>query len=233
MISGGAPVADGEGRQEELEQVRAEIVERRDIGHRRDHAEPSHEQEDHDHGEPERRHAEPGQGEEAQDVVDRPVLANRADHAGRHAEQDREAERQHRQLERHGQARLDDLPGGQVVAVGLAEIAAQEIAQPDGVLDGDGLVEPQLDLQALLVRLVDVPRRLEDDVGDIAGRQAHEEEDEHRHAQQGEPGDHEPLDDVGAHGKAPSLGRPVATCRARRPDGETRCRSSSRARSSP
>ena len=44
-----------------------------------------------------------GQDEHAQRVVERAVLAHRADHAERHAEQHREDHGQHGQLQRHRQ----------------------------------------------------------------------------------------------------------------------------------
>ena len=77
----------------------------------------------------------PGQAHDPEDVVEPGILADGADHAGRHAQEHRDHDRQAGQLERHRQEGLDELPRRQLVPVGLSEVAGHDLPEPLEVLD--------------------------------------------------------------------------------------------------
>ena len=128
--------------------------------------------------------------------VDPGIAVNRRENAERQGDQQREQKREPGQLGRQRQA-LDDQRGDlSPLAVGAAQIAAEQIADPQAVLRQQRLVQPVCGSDIGQVLLADAlpadhdPRR-------IAGNEAdHEEDDrgdeEHERDERHEPGQDQP-----------------------------------------
>ena len=103
-----------------------------------------------EHGpQPEHGHGEEQEGEEGGDVVERPVLAHRANHSHGHAEDHRDhGGRYHQpQGDRYGFAQQrGDRPA---VVGGGAHVPGEEVAEPAAVALDEGLVEAQAGFEAV------------------------------------------------------------------------------------
>ena len=150
----------------------------------RDRAELGHERHQDQQPEPERRHRQPAQTHHAQQIIEPGVLLDRADHPERDPEQDRERQCQRRELRRDRDARHDLLERRPLRHVGIAEVAVQQPADPVEVLQVDRQVEAELLLDVELVLRVDHARGAEQDVGDVAGDEPQQHENDHRDPEQ-------------------------------------------------
>ena len=63
--------------------------------------------------------------------------------------------------------------------IGIAKIAMQEAADPMRVLHGDRPVETEFALDLRLLRRIDHAGGVEQDIGDVAGHQPQQHEDDH------------------------------------------------------
>ena len=184
----------GDRQQSHLLQEAARLV-----GIDRDGAEPVHRRHQHQEAEPERRQRQAAEADDAQRVVEAGVLAHRADDAERHADQHRDDQRHAGELGADRDARRDLLDRRPLRDVGEAQIAARQAADPLAVLLDDRQVEAELlgDL-GLLLGIGDAGG-IDQDVGDVARHQPQHDEDQHRHAEQGERHQQQASDEVGAH----------------------------------
>ncbi len=137
--------------------------------------------------------------EDAGGVVDRLVLVHRRQDAQANADEHDRDDAQQRQLGGRRQVLQQGIRHGLVAAVGEAEVALHNPADPAGVLHRDGIIEAvQLD-QGLDVRR---PLRL---IGEVerqalVGRhQRHHGEDQQRHAEQDDRKLEQASGDVGEH----------------------------------
>ena len=134
--------------------------------------------------EPECRHRQSAQAHHAQEIIEPGVLLDRADHPERNPEQDRERQRQRRELGGDRDARQDLVERRPLRHVGIAEVAVQQPADPDRVLHRNRLVEAELALDLGLLGRIDQAGGVEQDVGDVAGNQAEQRENDHRDPEQ-------------------------------------------------
>ena len=110
----------------------------------RDGAEPVHERHQDQQAEPERRQRQPAQADHAQHIVERRVLPHRADHAQRHADDDREEQRQSGQPRGDRDARRDLVQHRLFRDIGIAEIAVEQPVDPLHVLHRDRLIQAEI-----------------------------------------------------------------------------------------
>ena len=193
----------------ELDEMERQVSGRGHVGDRRDPADPGHQGEDDDHAKPEGGHRQTGQREDPQRVVKSAVLPHRADHPGRNAEKRRDRRRDQGQFHGDGDERLDELPGGQVITVGLAKISADDIRDPPQVLRPDRAIEAELRHDQSFLCLIHVAPGREEDINDVAGGESEQDKDDDRHAEQRQHGDAEAAGDIPAHGSL-RPGRPGA-----------------------
>ena len=141
------------------------------------------------------RHRKAQHREAHHEAVDQRAVAVGGQHAERHGEADGDDQGADRQRQRRLDALGDQLGHGLLEEEALAEIALQDVADPDGELRPDRLVEPELgadvgDLVGGGVVAGDHRRR-------IARRQPQHEEDEDRHHRKnGDDGDQAAGDEV-------------------------------------
>ena len=81
--------------------------------------------------------------------------------------------------------------------VGIAEIAAQQAADPGAYCTGIGLSRPSSASISGLVRRIDHAGGIEQDVDDVAGHDAQQHEDDHRDPEQGQEHQQEAPDQIG------------------------------------
>ena len=182
--------ADGGGRHGVEEQLLPQVFRR--FGVDRNRAEAGDKDHQDEEPEPEGGHRQPGEAEHPQEIIDAGILLDRADHAKRNADRDREDEGHEGEFRRHRNARRDLLDRRLLGDVGIAEIAPGNAADPGKVLDRDRPVQAKLTLDLRLLRRVHHAGRVEEDVDDVAWYDAEEEEDddgdaEERHQHQREP----------------------------------------------
>ena len=152
---------------------------------RRDHRKPAQldgEKEQQDDGRDKGGKGKPGQRGDPHDIIDEAVAPHRRPDAERHAERDAERERDQGQVdgprqnvEHFGEHRLTGDHGD-------APVAAQSIAEEARILQRDGLIEAEPDMQ----RFDRLARGLvaEDELRRIARQDAHDHEDEGEHREQ-------------------------------------------------
>ena len=156
------------------------------------------EQDQHD-AEPEVRDREPAERHAARQVVPDGVPADGGEDTRGDGDQDRDGEGVGRELEgdrellghrpRHRDARAD----------GLAEIAGDGQGDPADVLDGDRVAEPVLRPHLLQAGLVGL--RSGENAGRVPGDQANAGEDDEADDQEGDQGDHAPVNEELEHGR--------------------------------
>ena len=84
------------------------------------------------------------EGEEGDQVVEPGVLADRRDDADGDADEDRQDRRRPDELERHRDAELEVVPHRQLGPGGDAEVAVEDVAEPQEVAGDDGRVEVEV-----------------------------------------------------------------------------------------
>jgi hypothetical protein len=124
---------------------------------------------------------------------------DRADHAERNADRCGEQQRKPGEPRRDRNSRQDFLQRRLLGHIGIAEIAAQQPADPVQILHDDRLIEPEFSLQIGLVGLVDESGGVKQDVDDIAGHDAQQHKDDDRDPEQGHQHQYEAPHDIGKH----------------------------------
>ena len=178
---------------------------------------------------PEARQRQAGKRNEADDIIGPAVLLHRADHAERQPEQHGEEQRQPRELCRDRDARRQLVDRRQFRDVGITQVALHQPADPNPVLLPQRQIEAQLLLQIGLFLRVDETGGVEQDVGDIAGHQAQQDEDDDRHADQCHNHQQQAAYDIGGHGmlarqRASPFHEAAAICPATHPPDASHCR---------
>ena len=150
-----------------------------------------------EHGQPEHGERIEEEGGERRRVVDDAVLANRRDDADEDAEHDRQQRCEQHEPERGGDGVTEE--GGDVLALAvLAEVAAQDAAQPVDVPLEEALVEIQ-PLAASGDQLIDVGVRRLAQVGQRVTGDGDQEEHEERRREQDRDGDQHAASDEEEH----------------------------------
>ena len=147
---------------------------------------------DHEH-----RHREAEHRKAHHDLVDQRALLVGGEHAERHGDRDREDDRGERQRERRLEPARDQFGDGLLEEEEFAEVAAQDVDQPDEELGEDRLVEPEAVADCRDLLGVCVVAR--DDRGRVAGREAQHQEHEHRDDQHHRQGGEQAAQDVAEH----------------------------------
>ena len=180
--------------------------------------------------EPERRQRQAAQADHAQRIIELRALIDRAEHAEGNADRGGEQQRKRGEPGRDRDPRQDFLQRRLFRHVGIAEVAMQQPADPVQILHHQRLVDAELPLQIGLVGGIDEARRVEQDVDDVAGHDAQQEEDDDRNPEQGH--DHQAK---AAHDIAKHVARLLLIVRLYRASGpicpSTRPRNDSRYRS--
>ena len=122
----------------------------------------------------ERGHRDGGKGDRADDPVAPPVRPIGREHARRDRHGKRDRLRQDHQLERHREALHDRVPDVLLVDEGPAPVAGEDAADPFGIADEHGTVEPHLLADRLDLGFGTV--HAGHLVGDVARQDVHEQE---------------------------------------------------------
>src|SRR6266852_1233167 len=153
--------------------------------------------------EPERRQRQAAQADDAQDIIQPGALIDRADDAQRNPDRRGEQQRQAGQPRRDRYSRQDFVERGLFGYIGIAEIAAQQSADPVQILHDDRLIEPEFAFQIGLVGRVDISGGGKQDVDDIAGYDPQQHKDDDRDPEQGHEHQYEAPHDIGKQLAAP------------------------------
>ena len=182
--------------------------------------------------EPERGQRQAGEADDAERVIELGALIDRAEHAEGNADRGGEQQRQRGEPRGDRNARQDLLQRRLLRDVGIAEVAVQQAVDPFQVLDHQRLVDAELAFQIGLVGGIDEARRIEQDVDDIAGHDAQQEEDDDRDPDQGQDHQEQPAHDIAEHVALLPVGRLSLSgggliCPSTRPRNDSRYRSCS------
>ena len=137
------------------------------------------------------------------DVIDPRVLTDRGDDADWQGDGDRDYQRQQAQLERRRQPRFQLGAHAAPAENRSAEVAPDEVGDPVAVLDEDTVVEGVLCFELFADRGINVAEVAEDLVHDIAGQEAHREEDDDGDPKEGGNEEQGPADEVVRHDASP------------------------------
>ena len=166
---------------------------------RRHPAEIEREEQDQHRALPEDRHREAEQRADPRDVVDRPVAPDGGQDPGRDAQDQREEDGEHGELDRDREPLEDQGEDRLPRAPGRPEVASKELAEPATVLDVPGLVEPEEPLELVHHLLAHDRVRADHLLHDGARDEAEHEEDQHGEPEQGQGHGVEADDQVAAH----------------------------------
>ena len=128
---------------------------------------------------------------------------HRADHAERNADRGRKQQRQAGEPRGDRNARQDLVERGLLGHIGIAEVAAEQPADPVQVLHGDRLIEPEFLLQMRLVGRIDIARGIKQDIDDVARHDTQQHKDDDRDPEQGHEHQHDAPHDISKHRTAP------------------------------
>ena len=198
--------AEGDRRQHEVKRTLA--------AEGRQPLKPDRQVQDEQQADPEARHRLAEQSQHLCQTVDPAASVDRRQHTQGHGQEKREDEPGQRQLERCRQPLQQQRHRRRLPLIGLAEVAAERVAQEDDELDRQGPVEPQGLAHRREVLLRSVHRQQQGDR--VAGQALRHEDDQERaeHRHRALP---ETADQVGAHRSAAlseTASRPPGRCPA-------------------
>ncbi len=199
-------VAYGQRRPDELREVGDRVLPQRGEGDRRQPIEEVQQRQDHQHAQPERGHGEPGDGDEADDVVDPGVAQQRRDGAERQRHRHGDEHRQDGELEGELEAQPDLVDDGALRPHRFAEIERDEPDHPVAELGGERLIEAKpgaLALDHVLRDIAAFAAQLELD--DVAGHDAEHDEDQHGNAEQCRQCQQQAMGEIAGHAAAPPI----------------------------
>ena len=125
-------------------------------------------------------------------------------------------DREQGELDRDRQPRHDEGRDRLAGAERPAEVPPEHVPDPPEVLDGQRLVEAELLQHGRALRAAELALRPRDDVDDVAGKEADQEEDQDRDAEDGENGPDRTAGEV-AHPRAAVSGQRAASRGGRSP----------------
>ena len=139
------------------------------------------------------------------EVIEARILPDGADDAERHADQHRKRQGEAPDLGGDRDARQDLADGRPVRHVGIAEIALQKPADPLRILHRQRLIEAEILHDLGLFGRVDKACRIEQDIGDVARREAQHQKNDHRYPEQCQEHQAETPHQIGSHVLLPDL----------------------------
>ena len=128
---------------------------------------------------------------------------HRADDAERNADRGGKQQRQAGEPRGDRNPRQDLVERGLLGHIGIAEIAAQQPADPVQILQRDRLIEAEFLLQMRLVGGIDIAGGVKQDIDDVAGHDTQQHEDDDRDPEQGHEHQGDAPHDIGKHRTAP------------------------------
>ena len=200
------------------------VLERGDVGERRDPAEDARGEQEQEGRQPEARNAEPDQAADARADVVAAVALDGGEHAEGHADERRDQKREDDELERDRHRVADDVRDRLGVAERVAEVSLQDATDPAPVLLRVGAVQAELLARLLLDLLARGLVAAEEDVDDVARQQPDHEEDPDRDDEERRDRSRNPPEDVAGHPGSclpgPGYGRGADEAAPLRDDGD-------------